>query len=304
MNPWALVLRHIEAGGACALVSVVRTHGSAPRDAGAHMVVTAAGYHGSIGGGTLEWRAIAAAQALLGRGLAANAASYALGPDLGQCCGGRVDLLTEVFDRSSLAEVSDLAAREAEGPFAVVRHGMTLSFGEARRRVYVFGAGHVGRALIMALAPLPFSVVWLDPRPDAFPSMVPGNVETVAAADPSIRLSDAPGGSLAFIMSHSHALDLAIAAAALRHPAIAAVGLIGSATKRTRFEKRLIDAGVGPERVAGLICPIGVPGISDKHPAAIAAATAAQILVLDEQLRLATPAVQPQHAEKRTGAGR
>ena len=297
MKVWALILKTVEAQGACALVSVLSTQGSAPRDAGAHMVVMPHGYHGSIGGGTLEWHAIAAAQAMLARGVSAKITSHALGPELGQCCGGRVDLMTEVFDTSGLETVRHLVAIEAQGSFTTTRNSIALRFGEDHRRVYLFGAGHVGRALILALATLPFEVHWIDPRPDAFPRAVPQSVTLAASAD----LKEAPDGSLVFIMSHSHALDLAISDAALRNANIAHVGLIGSATKRARFEKRLHEAGIAPERINSLICPIGIPGIRSKTPVAIAAATAAQIIMLDEALRLATAEDKPHHVLQRTG---
>ena len=268
------------------MVSVIRTAGSAPRDAGARMIVTPDGFHGTIGGGALEWRALAEAQALLDRGATVKLTTHALGPDLGQCCGGRADLATEVFDRTSHAAVRGFAAREAHGSFTLTRHNNTMSFGEERRRLYLYGAGHVGRALVLALAPLPFEVMWIDPRPDAFPRAVPRNVTLAANAD----LAEAPGGSLVFIMSHSHALDLAITDAALRSPRVAHAGLIGSASKRARFQTRLRQAGVPEHRIAGLICPIGIAGIHSKEPAAIAAATAAQVLALDEAIRLGTAA--------------
>jgi xanthine dehydrogenase accessory factor len=333
MKVWALILTTVKEQGRCALVSVISTQGSAPRDAGAHMIVTPLGYHGSIGGGTLEWHAIAAAQAMLARGASAKISSHALGPDLGQCCGGQVRLLTEVFSGERLGELQSFAKAEEAGSFLldsvlteekVERHilpsvshqkvratpdqvrgrlfpreggrGKNLhfveSFGEERRRVYLFGAGHVGRALVLALAPLPFDITWVDPRPDAFPRAVPQNVTIAASAD----LTEAPAGSLVFIMSHSHALDLTVTGAALRNPSIAHVGLIGSATKRVRFEKRLREAGVAAGRVASLICPIGISGIRSKEPSAIAAATAAQIIMLDEALRLATAELKPHHA--------
>ena len=298
MKTWALILKAVESHGRCALVSVVKTEGSAPRDAGARLVVTPEGFHGTIGGGALEWRAIAEAQALLDRGGAVKISSHALGPDLGQCCGGRVRLATEIFDRTSLPQLRDLAAREAQGRFTVKGRiaGLDLveSFGDDNRRLYLFGAGHVGKALVLALAPLPFDVQWIDSRPGAFPRAVPQNVTLRDTAD----LAEAPDGSLVYIMSHSHALDLAIADRALRNPRIAHVGLIGSATKRARFVKRLREANVAPARIDGLICPIGVAGIRSKEPATIAAATAAQLILLDEGLRAALPAA----AARRRGA--
>lgn len=301
MKAWATIAAELAQGRSCALVSVVATKGSAPREPGAHMVVTAEGYRGTIGGGTLEWRAIAAAQAQLAKGRQIATASYALGPDLGQCCGGRVDLVTEHFVPDQLGEMCELAQREAAGPFTISRHGRELHFGESLRPVYLFGAGHVGRALILALAPLPVTIDWIDPRPDAFPSAVPGNVTKRAPADPVAVLADAPAGSFVFIMSHSHALDLAITDAALRNENIAHVGLIGSRTKRARFERRLVAADVPQPRIAGLICPVGIDAITGKEPAVIAASVAAQILVLDEAMRLATAANPPHHVPKTAG---
>lgn len=280
MKVWGHVLDALERHGRCALVSVAATQGSAPRDEGAHMVVTPEGFHGTIGGGALEWRAIAGAQALMARGAGTRHSSHALGPELGQCCGGRVDLRTEVFDQTSVAVVRGRALREDE----------------ACRSVYLFGAGHVGRALTLALAPFPFAIMWIDPRTSAFPAAMPRNVTAIAPEDPVTVLADAPPGSLVFIMSHSHALDLAITDAALRNLNVARVGLIGSATKRARFEKRLIQAGVAAGRIAQLICPIGVAGIRSKEPAAIALATAAQIVSLHEALATRQMALEPVNA--------
>ncbi len=288
MKLWTLIEQAIAAHGTCAMVSVVKAEGSSPREEGARMVVTPEGFHGTIGGGTLEWKALALAQALLGKPRVIRFLDQSLGPDLGQCCGGRVKLAIESFDRSNRAEVAELARREAEGTFELTGRLPGLPsverFGERRRTIFVFGAGHVGRALILSLAPLPFDVVWADPRPDAFPGVAPGNV-TVKTGYPLATVADAPDGSLAFVMSHSHALDLAIVDAALRNDRIAHVGVIGSATKRARFEKRLAQAGVPETRVRSLICPIGTGGIRSKLPAAIAVATTAQILVLDEALQ-------------------
>jgi xanthine dehydrogenase accessory factor len=281
MNTWALIEAAIARHGACALVTVVSSEGSAPREPGARMVVTPDGFHGTIGGGTLEWRALAAAQAMLGKGAAARRSTHALGPDLGQCCGGRVTLETRTFDRSSLAEIAELKESEPE---------------PERRHIYLFGAGHVGKALILAMAPLPFAVHWIDPRPNAFPGVVPQNVTCLASEQPAHILSDVPPGSLVFVMSHSHALDLAICDAALRNMNIARTGLIGSATKRARFERRLLQGGVPESRVKELICPIGVSGIRSKEPAAIALATAAQALAIHEELQRQEAKAPPQRA--------
>ena len=285
MSVWTLIARTLEAQGTCAMVSVTRAEGSVPREEGARMVVTRDGFHGTIGGGTLEWKALAEAQRLLGKQPQAKMLTQSLGPDLGQCCGGRVTLAIECFDASSLTQARELAEREQAGPFTLSNRlpGIMESFGARRRAVLVFGAGHVGRALILSLAPLPFDVSWADPRPEAFPGAMPQNV-TGIAGDPLEVVAAAPEGALAFIMSHSHALDLQIAGAALKNPAIAHVGVIGSATKRARFERRLRDAGVDNARVEAMICPIGIGGIRSKLPAAIAVSVAAQLITLDEAL--------------------
>lgn len=264
MNRWALIERALKQQGRCTLVTVIETRGSVPREAGASMIVTPAGYHGTIGGGALEWQAMAEAQAMLTGNPTTRSSSHSLGPDLGQCCGGQVKLRFESFDPSSLAQIKELARAEAP----------------QLRPLYLFGAGHVGRALVLALAPLPFAVTWVDARADAFPAAVPSNVTPAAKAE----LSSALPGSIALVMTHSHPLDLQIVDTVLRNPNIAHVGLIGSATKRARFEKRLREAGVPPQRVASLICPIGMPGIHGKEPAVIAASTAAQLVMLHEQL--------------------
>jgi xanthine dehydrogenase accessory factor len=287
MKLWPTISRELAAHGTCAMVSVVKAEGSVPREEGARMVVTPHGFHGTIGGGTLEWKALAEAQALLGKPRAVKFINQSLGPDLGQCCGGRVKLAVESFDPGQLAEIGAWAEREEQGPFTLINRlpGQPgeESFGERRRHVLVFGAGHVGRALILALAQLPFDITWADPRPGSFPRAVPQNVACFAG-DPLEAVAAAPEGSLAFIMSHSHALDLSIANAALRQSGISEVGLIGSATKRVRFEKRLREAGVAENRVSGLICPIGIGGIRSKLPASIAISVAAQIIALDEAL--------------------
>jgi len=289
MKVWGLVARAVKAHGACAMVSVVKAEGSVPREEGARMVVTPEGFHGTIGGGTLEWKALAEAQRLLGKPGAVKMLTQSLGPDLGQCCGGRVTLAIENFSTASLAVVSDFAAREEQGPFTLTGRlgpNITERFGEARRSVLLFGAGHVGRAVVLALAPLPYDVTWADPRPEAFPAAMPQNV-TPCAGNPLEVAEAAPQGSFAFIMSHSHPLDLAIAEVALRNPAIAHVGVIGSATKRARFTRRLREAGVDDARITAMICPIGVGGIRSKLPAAIAVSVAAQVITLDEALSAA-----------------
>jgi xanthine dehydrogenase accessory factor len=297
MKVWTHIVKTLEAHGTCAMISVVKVEGSAPREAGARIVVTPLGFHGTIGGGTLEWHAIAKAQALLGKPTQHRLSVHSLGPDLGQCCGGRVQLVTEVFSASELAEAKGFATQEEKGVFAVsgriLTPDFTEQFGDSNRKLYLFGAGHVGRALVLALAPLPFDVIWIDPREGAFPSVVPSNVVTIHSENPAAEIAEAPSDSFTLVMTHSHALDLEIIDAVLRNPSFEYAGLIGSQTKRARFTKRLRESGVPDENIGRLVCPIGVQGIKSKHPAAIAAATAAQLLERDELLRCAeTPGVE------------
>lgn len=291
MKVWGHIAKALETHGTCAMVSVVSVEGSAPREVGARIVVTPLGFHGTIGGGTLEWQAIAKAQAQLGKPSQHKLSSHSLGPDLGQCCGGRVKLMTEAFAKNDLAEAKGFAAQEEKGVFAVsgriMEPDFVEQFGDSNRKLYLFGAGHVGRALVLALAPLSFDVIWIDPREGAFPSVVPSNVVTIHSENPAAEIANAPSGSFALVMTHSHPLDLQIIDAVLRGPNFAYAGLIGSATKRARFSKRLREAGVMENRIHELVCPIGISSIKSKHPAAIAAATAAQLLSRDEVLRTA-----------------
>jgi xanthine dehydrogenase accessory factor len=260
MNPHLKILASITAHGTAVLVSVRSTQGSTPREVGAWMVVTPQGFHGSIGGGTLEWHAMAEAQALLGKPAITKTITKILGPDLGQCCGGRMTLLVESFDKNSLELVADRAQ----------------DFVEDLRHLHLWGAGHVGRALVLALAPLPFKISWWDARPSAFPAMVPQNVTCRSGAP-----VDMEHEGFVLVMSHSHALDFEIVGYALRNPAFEFVGLIGSETKRARFLKRLREAGVDAAR---LTCPIGVSDLRSKHPAAIAAGIVVQLLEVDESM--------------------
>jgi xanthine dehydrogenase accessory factor len=304
MRVWAHIVRALEAHEPCAMVSVFRVEGSAPREAGARLVLTAQGFHGTIGGGALEWRALAEAQKKMKGGRSLTMSTHALGPELGQCCGGRVELLMEVFDSSCFDDARNLAAAENLGPFTTESHlrsdhvarsitqmpvaaddVMIEHFGEERRPLYLFGAGHVGRALVLALAPLHFATRWIDPRPDAFPAAMPANVDPVMAANPVAELETAPPGTFVLVMTHSHALDLAIVDQALRDGQFSYVGLIGSASKRARFLSRLRHANIAEDRFAAFKCPIGLSGITSKEPAVIAAATVAELLERDEMLR-------------------
>jgi xanthine dehydrogenase accessory factor len=160
----------------------------------------------------------------------------------------------------------------------------TEPLGVLVRTVYLFGAGHVGRALALALAPLPFAVRWIDPRRDAFPTHAPANVTLIHAPEPAAELMSAPNNALVVVLTHSHALDLEIVAEALRVERFGYVGLIGSATKRARFLSQMRAASLTEVQLARLVCPIGVPGLESKDPAVIAVSTAAQLLIVSEKL--------------------
>jgi len=332
MQIWASIVEALERHGHCALVTVADIRGSTPRDPGARIVIGADGtFRGTIGGGELEWRAIAAARtALHAERPSACLARFTLGPDLGQCCGGSVRLLTEVFDTSRLTEARALAAREEIGGFATVgRIGRDAvqrtvidiaaaeeaagdvarktagelarkleivlasesqiieRFAAAPRTVLLFGAGHVGRALMLALAPLPFALRWIDQRENAFPGAVAANVTVMHSATPARALDDAPDDAFVVVMTHDHALDLEIVHAALAGARFGYVGLIGSKSKRARFVRRLRNAGIDEKRLAALVCPIGIGDIHSKQPAAIAVAVAAELLARDEACAVA-----------------
>lgn len=232
-------------GRASVLVTVTEVAGSAPRAAGTKMLVTADALHGTIGGGALEFTAIETARALLdGHVTELRTQSYPLGPALGQCCGGRVTLLFE-----------------PQLP--------------PRLRIALFGAGHVAKALVAILGTLPARVTWIDNRPDLFPDVTPTNVTAQVAEEPETALG--PGHSHILIMTHDHALDYRLVKSALSLPGSPFVGVIGSDTKRARFASRLRTDGLDPAR---LTCPIGVAGLTGKHPGEIAVAVAAQLLSL------------------------
>jgi xanthine dehydrogenase accessory factor len=312
MRAFRRLIDAIEAEGSAALVTLARVEGSSPREAGVRMVVRpSGGFHGTIGGGTLEFAALEAASEALRRGRGpARRRSLALGPELGQCCGGRVEWRVETFDKRDLDDLSALAIAEGGasatlsarlGPDGRVQRTLRPGAGERRlarlaeenwteplgvlaRAVYLFGAGHVGRALALALAPLPFAVRWIDPRRDAFPTHTPANVTLIHAPEPAGELASAPDSALVLVITHSHALDLEIVAEALRVERFGYVGLIGSATKRARFLSQMRAAGLTEVQLARLVCPIGVPGLESKDPAVIAASTAVQLLIVSEKL--------------------
>lgn len=258
---------------AAVLITVAAASGSVPRDPGAKMVVTADAQYDTIGGGHLEYRAIQIARELL---LSTQSQStpcaensppmpllqrMALGPSLGQCCGGVVHLQ---FEYIGSAQAGDFQRQLADQRQAWRPH------------LYLFGAGHVASHLIHACAHLPCRITWIDQREDFFPDSVPANVQIDSNATTQIARA-APGSSF-LVMTHNHALDQTLVEAVLRRNDSLWLGLIGSATKRAQFEHRLLAKGIEQERLRHIVCPVGLPGISSKLPAVIAAAICAQLL--------------------------
>jgi xanthine dehydrogenase accessory factor len=216
MSVWPTIERFVAEHGSAALVTLADAQGSSPREPGARMVVRPdGGFSGTIGGGALEWSALAEAQSMLAQGEDFRRLNKALGPDLGQCCGGRVVVTLERFDARDRETIAALAQAERAGVMVTVagpssgrlarhvaapgelttrsdalysklRDGRVVErFGQDATSLYLFGAGHVGRALVLAIAPLPFAVTWFDPRPGAFPAHIPGNVTCVGEAVPT-----------------------------------------------------------------------------------------------------------------------
>ena len=246
------------------LVSVRDAQGSVPREPGAWMAVFATGIVGTIGGGRLEFEAIDEARAVLRGAPLPPVRRYALGPSLGQCCGGVVHLAFE------LVSAGDLPALRAR-------------LGARLRPLALFGGGHVGRALINVLGNLPFAVRWINSRDEVFPGELPVNVECEHSDPVQAAVRELPAGSSVIIMSFSHAEDLDVVAACLQRlrerDDLPFIGLIGSKTKWATFRHRLESRGFGEAELARVTCPIGMEGISGKEPEVIAVAVAAQLLL-------------------------
>ncbi|WP_336488090.1 xanthine dehydrogenase accessory protein XdhC [Methylobacterium nigriterrae] len=253
--------RALTAGRPAALVTLAEARGSTPREAGAAMLVTADGVLGTIGGGTCEWEAVAAARALLAGGRAEASLRRALGPETGQCCGGSVRLEIRRADAATLAALERAEARARA----------------ARPLVVVYGAGHVGRALAGALAPLPFRTRIVDARQEEIARLGLPGVERIVG-DPVAAAEAAPPAAAHVVMTHAHALDAQLCASLLERGDFAYLGLIGSATKRATFLRAFRDLGLPEAQVARLVCPIGGGRVRDKRPAVIAALVAAELV--------------------------
>ncbi len=253
-------LAWLAAGRPAMLVQVLAARGSVPRGAGTRMLVAADTVAGTIGGGHLELQAIERARAMLdaGGGLGTDDRAIALGPTLGQCCGGALTLRTGPLDAAALADWPGEAALFD---------------------LQLYGAGHVGRAIVHLLHTLPCRVQWIDEREAEFPATPSALHITRLCVDAvEAEVQQALPNTFYLVLTHSHDLDLRITDAVLRRGDFGFLGLIGSATKRARFLSRLAQRGVAADAIARLTCPIGVAGIPGKQPEQIALAVAAQLL--------------------------
>lgn len=235
-------------GEPCVLVTIVEEQGSTPRNAGAKLVVERERLHDTIGGGHLEFKAMQIAREMLEkRSQAARLERFALGASLGQCCGGATVLLFEPL-------------------------------GQPQARIALFGAGHVGRALAPLLAGLPCRLRWIDSREEEFPDPLPAGVERVINDEVLEEVGRMPAGSYFIVMTHDHQLDLQLAEAILKRNDFAYFGLIGSKSKRARFEHRLHERGLTPETVQRMRCPLGLPEVKGKLPLEIAISIAGEVI--------------------------
>lgn len=286
----------VKSHGKVVRVVIAGIKGSSPRETGAAMLVWETGQSGTIGGGTLEFQAAEAARS---QTAPSRLTHHALGPDMGQCCGGAVSLVSEIYDTARLVKLDDtVIARSVSGgemPLSVKRLlAAARSQGAApepqlidgwmiepvhkpTRKLWIWGAGHVGRALVDVLSPLPdLAITWVDTGPERFPETVPIGVTAVPVAKPAELVRHASRDAEHLVLTYSHNLDLELCNKLLLHD-FRFVGLIGSATKWARFRSRLAALGHSPERISRITCPIGDPDLG-KHPQMIAVGVAAQIL--------------------------
>ncbi len=235
-------------GEPCVLVTIIEERGSTPRNAGSKMVVTRERIFETIGGGHLEFKAMEMAREMLAsRSQDTRLERFSLGASLGQCCGGATVLLFEPM-------------------------------GEPQAQIAVFGAGHVGRALVPLLAGLPCKVRWIDSREAEFPPMIPAGVVRVLDEEVVDQVAAMPAGSYFIVMTHNHQLDLELTAAILARDDFTYFGLIGSKTKRAKFEHRLRDRDVSPEVLQRMRCPMGIAEVKGKLPVEIAISIAGEVI--------------------------
>ncbi|MCP4488399.1 MAG: xanthine dehydrogenase accessory protein XdhC [Gammaproteobacteria bacterium] len=312
MNNWLLTLNRLQQQNMpCVMVTVASTTGSTPRETGSKMIVTLDELFGTIGGGNLEFQACKIARDQLANTPLQQLKRFPLGAGLGQCCGGLVNLLFEpivgaqgwidaaleyvgldkgwgrevpLHDSNSLVIVRDLIDEEStslgKNRFVEVNRSSDIE-------LTLFGAGHVGRAIINALRDLPVRTRWVDSRENEFPVDIPQNVEIICTDTPEAEIDAVNSDAYFLVMTHDHSLDQLLCEAILRRDDFAYFGLIGSKSKRRMFETRMAGRGIEADRFSTMVCPIGVDGITGKQPAMIAISVVAQILqVYDGQCQI------------------
>lgn len=249
MYNWISALADLQdRGESCVLVTIIEELGSTPRNAGSKMVISASQAFDTIGGGHLEYKAMEIARDMLASGQqSTHLERFSLGASLGQCCGGVTVLLFEPM-------------------------------GQVQAQIAVFGAGHVGRALVPLLASLPCKVRWIDSREAEFPDHLPHGVRKIVTEDPLDEVDELPAGSYCIVMTHNHQLDLELSAAILKRNDFAYFGLIGSKTKRVKFEHRLRDRGFDSTTLQRMRCPMGIGEVKGKLPVEIAISIAGEII--------------------------
>jgi len=288
----------LEHGRVCRVV-IAAIRGSSPREVGAAMLVWDQGQSGTIGGGALEFEAAETARR---QDRKTRLSTHALGPNLGQCCGGSVTLVSEIYDMEDFARLDtevilrpvtpeaatspplavkrQLAQLRAQGQrpqTQLIDHWMLEPVHKPQQDLWIWGAGHVGRALVDVLAPLPdLAITWVDTATTRFPAHIPAGVTILPGQDPSLLLRHAPVNAQHLVLTYSHELDLALCHGLLLH-GFSFAGLIGSATKWARFRSRLAALGHSPAEIARITCPIGTPALG-KHPQMIAVGVAAELL--------------------------
>lgn len=236
---------------------IIRVKGSSPREEGAEMFVTATASAGTIGGGQAEWQTLQRARDMLAKGEMRTNMTITLGPEIGQCCGGQITVeIARLTESQRRAHVDRLASA-------------------ARPHLLILGAGHVGRALARVALTLPWRVILVDTRKEEL-ALAPSGTKTRLTPLPEAEIAAAPPTSAYVITTHDHGLDFLLTLAALRRGDAAYVGLIGSATKRARFERFAHDTG--GVATGQLTCPIGTAGLGDKRPEVIALMTAQEVL--------------------------
>ncbi len=318
MKIWHEVVRQLEAKLPCILISIIEKKGSVPRGPGTRMLLRNDGsIYGTIGGGQLEWSIMQQGTEILSNQNEHyfTLRNQTLGPGIGQCCGGSVTIGLELISPTYLLKAREFMELEQKGGFQckvkfseqgkVIRDLVTdrnssdtelegvnnnvhqesffiEDYNELWRQLIIFGAGHIGQALMLAIAPLPFDVTWVDSRKSIFPKVTPKNFNCLVEKNPVNVIASTPDDSFIIITTHSHALDQEITYAALQDDRFAYVGLIGSKSKKASFKNRLLKIGLTEAQFDKLVCPIGIDSIQSKNPAEIATAIAAQLLIYNE----------------------